>query len=231
MKKAIAVLLLVLALLGLTACGTTEKAEAVIPSPEITVVPEPAQAPIDEPTQEPVEESTPPPAEEAEAAPEEEPHSDTLVIVFSATGNTMEVAEKIASITDADLYEIIPAVPYTEEDLNYNDSSTRATVEQNDPDVRPEIAGEPLSLEGYSTIFLGSPIWWGQEPRIMDTFVESYDFDGLTVIPFCTSGSSGISRSEQNLQELADSGTWLPGHRFDSSVSEEELSAWIESLS
>ena len=111
----------------------------------------------------------------------------------------MEVAEKIASITGADLYEIVPAVPYTEEDLNYNDSSTRATVEQNDPDVRPEIAGEPLSLEGYATIYLGSPIWWGQEPRIMDTFVESYDFKGLTVIPFCTSASSGISRFEQNL--------------------------------
>ena len=230
MKRVIAILLLILAILGLTACGTTEKAEAVAPSPEITAVPEPMEAPIAESTPEPVEESTLSPAEEVATAPEEETHSDTLVIVFSATGNTMDVAEKIASITGADLYEIIPAIPYTEEDLNYNDSSTRATVEQNDPDVRPEIAGEPLSLEGYSTIYLGSPIWWGQEPRIMDTFVESYDFDSLTVIPFCTSASSGISRFEQNLQALADNGTWLPGRRFDSGVSEEELSAWIESL-
>ena len=229
MKKAVAVLLLALFFLGLNACGTTENAEEVIPSPEITAVPEPAEAPIEEPTPAPDAESAPPPTEDAEA-PGEEPHSDTLVIVFSATGNTMDVAEKIASVTGADLYEIVPAVPYTEDDLNYNDSSTRATVEQNDPDVRPEIAGEPLSLEGYSTIYLGSPIWWGQEPRIMDTFVESYDFDGLTVIPFCTSGSSGISRSEQNLQELAGSGIWLPGRRFDSGVSEEELGAWIDSL-
>ena len=227
MKKAIAVLLLVLALLSLTACGTTE---AVVSSSKATEAAEPTAVPAEEPTPTPIEESTSLPVEEDEAAPEEEHHSDTLVIVFSATGNTMDVAEKIASITDADLYEIVPAVPYTEEDLNYNDSSTRATVEQNDPDVRPEIAGEPLSLEGYSTIYLGSPIWWGQEPRIMDTFVESYDFDGLTVIPFCTSASSGISRFEQNLQELAYGGTWLSGRRFDSGVSEEELSTWIDSL-
>ena len=222
MKKLIAILLVTAVLFGLAACATAVKTEAADVLPEAAAISDSAEAPVAEP-----EENR---AEAGNAAPSAEPHSDTLVAVFSATGNTMDVAEMIASITGADLYEIVPAVPYTEEDLNYNDSSTRATVEQNDPDIRPEIAGEALSLDGYATVFLGSPIWWGQEPRIMDTFVESYDFDGLTIIPFCTSASSGISRSEQNLQELSDGGTWLPGRRFDSSVTEEELIEWIESL-
>ena len=155
----------------------------------------------------------------------------TLVIYFSATGTTKGVAEKIASVTGADLYEIVPKEPYTDSDLNYNDSGTRATREQNDPDARP--AFETIDLDianNYSTIFLGFPIWWGQEPRIMDTFVESYDFSGITVIPFCTSGSSGIGNSSRNLSEKAGSGRWLDGNRFSGSVSEDELKNWIAEL-
>ena len=155
-------------------------------------------------------------------------HSDVLVAYFSATGNTKEVAEQIASITDGDLYEILPAEPYSDENLNYSDSSTRATKEQKDADFRTEIGSEDISLEGYTTLYLGFPIWWGEEPRIMDTFVEKYDFDGITVIPFCTSGSSGIGSSGTNLEMLAGSGTWLEGERFSASVSEEELQEWIE---
>ena len=154
--------------------------------------------------------------------------SDTLVIYFSCTGTTKGVAEKLANVTGADLHEIVPAVPYTEEDLNYNDRSTRATSEQDHPEARPEIGGEDVDLTGYSTIYIGYPIWWGEEPRIMDTFVESYDFDGKTIIPFCTSGGSGIGRSGQNLADLAGKGNWLKGARFDGGTSEEELRSWIK---
>ena len=164
--------------------------------------------------------------------PSEEPsaHSDVLVAFFSATGTTKGVAERIASVTGGDLYEILAAEPYTADDLNYNDSSSRSTQEQNDKDVRPEIGSEDISLEGYTTVYLGFPIWWGEEPRILDTFVEKYNFEGITVIPFCTSGGRGIGRSGSNMEALAGSGTWLAGERFDGSVSEEELQSWIGGL-
>ena len=155
---------------------------------------------------------------------------ETLVVYFSATGNTRAVAEKIASITGADIYEIKAAQEYTEADLDWNDSDSRTTHEQNDASVRPEIGSEPVSLEGYKTIYIGYPIWWGEEPRIMDTFVESYGFDSITMIPFCTSGGSGIGRSGQNLAENAGSGNWLEGARFSGSASEDELRSWIEGL-
>ena len=157
-------------------------------------------------------------------------HSDVLVVYFSATGTTKGVAERIASVTNADIYEIVPADPYTDADLNYNDRNSRSTKEQNDKNVRPQIGSEDLSLEGYTTIYLGFPIWWGEEPRILDTFVEKYDFEGITVIPFCTSASSGIGRSGPNMEALAKSGTWLDGKRFSGNVSETELQAWIKDL-
>lgn len=119
---------------------------------------------------------------------------------------------------------------YTDADLNWNDSSSRSTKEQNDSSARPEIGSDAVSLDGYTTIYIGYPIWWGEEPRIMDTFVESYNFDGITMIPFCTSGSSGIGRSGQNLADNAGSGTWLDGKRFDGGVSENELKSWIDGL-
>ena len=146
------------------------------------------------------------------------------------SGTTKGVAEKIASITSADIYEIKAAQEYTEADLDWNDSDSRTTHEQNDKSVRPEIGSDPVSLEGYSTIYIGFPIWWGEEPRIMDTFVESYDFDGKTMIPFCTSGGSGIGMSGKNLEANAGSGNWLDGERFGGGVSEEELQAWIDGL-
>ena len=161
---------------------------------------------------------------------EDAAHSDTLVIYFSCTGTTRGVAEKLARVTGADLYEIVPAVPYTEEDLNYSDRSTRATFEQDHPDTRPEIGGEDVDLTGYTTVYIGYPIWWGEEPRILCTFVEGHDFTGMTVIPFCTSGGSGIGRSGDDLAKLAGAGTWLKGARHSGSISEDELSAWVEGL-
>ena len=160
-------------------------------------------------------------------APQAENGSTVLVAYFSATGTTRRVADKIAELTGGDIAEIIPAQPYTSEDLNYGDRTTRATAEQNDPDVRPEIAND-ISLDGYTTVYLGYPIWWGQAPRILSTFVESHDFSGITVIPFCTSGSSDIGKSDDALAEQAGNGNWIQGKRFSGRVKDSELQAWID---
>ncbi len=165
--------------------------------------------------------------------PEEEASStddEILVVYFSATGTTKGVAERIASVTNADWYEIIPAEPYSSDDLDWNDSNSRTSIEMNDPDTRPAIASDSISLDSYSTIYIGYPIWWGDAPRIMSTFVESYDFSDKTVIPFCTSGSSSIGKSGDNLKDLANSGNWLSGSRFDADVSESEIQEWINDL-
>ena len=164
-------------------------------------------------------------AEQAEQSPVEE--RDVLVIYFSATGTTKGVAEKIAALTDADIFEIVPAEPYTSADLNWNDRNSRTSVETDDPSCRPEIDGEPVDLEGYSTIFIGYPIWWGDIPRIMSTFVESYEFGEITMIPFCTSGGSGVGQSDKHLEEQAGSGKWLKGTRLQGNISEEALMSWI----
>ena len=152
----------------------------------------------------------------------------TLVIYFSATGNTKGVAEKIAAATNGDLYEIIPAEPYVKADLDYNNDNCRATKEQRNKSVRPEIANNTVNLDGFDTIYIGYPIWWGEEPRIMDTFVEAHSFEGKTVIPFCTSGSSGIGQSGKNLANLAKTGNWLDGDRLSSGISESELREFLD---
>lgn len=165
--------------------------------------------------------------------PEEEKGStddETLVVYFSATGTTKGVAERIASVTNADLYEIIPAEPYSSDDLDWHDSKSRTSIEMNDTDARPAIASDTISLDSYSTVYIGYPIWWGEAPRIMSTFVESYEFSDKTVIPFCTSGSSGIGRSGDNLKDLANGGHWLSGDRLDANISESEIQDWINDL-
>lgn len=157
--------------------------------------------------------------------------TNVLVAYFSATGNTKTVAEQIADVTGGELYEIEPAEPYTSEDLDYNNDDCRANLEMNDDTVRPEIAGAIENIEQYDTIYLGYPIWWGNAPRIMNTFVETYDLSGKTVVPFCTSGGSGISTSVDTLQKLAGDGiTWMEGQRFDRDVSADEISQWIDEM-
>lgn len=151
----------------------------------------------------------------------------SLVVYFSATGNTKGVAEKIAAVTGADTYEILAAQPYSDDDLNYNNDDSRATKEQNDKTIRPEIGSEQLDLSAYDTIYLGYPIWWGQAPRIMDTFVESYEFTGKTVIPFCTSGSSDIGTTGDDLEANAGSGNWLKGKRFAGGTTQAEVEEWL----
>ncbi len=152
-----------------------------------------------------------------------------LVVYFSATNNTKGVAEKIAEAAGADIYAITPAVPYTSADLDYN-TECRANKEQNDDSARPEISGTVENMDKYDTVFIGYPIWWGQAPKIMYTFMESYDFSGKTVIPFCTSGSSPIGSSAENMQSLASGADWLDGRRFSAGASSDDVSAWVRSL-
>ena len=151
----------------------------------------------------------------------------SLVVYFSQTDNTKGVADKIAAVTGADTYEILAAQPYSDDDLNYNNDDSRATKEQNDKTIRPEIGSEKIDLSAYDTIYLGYPIWWGQAPRIMDTFVESYEFTGKTVIPFCTSGSSDIGSTGDDLEANAGSGNWLKGKRFAGGTTQAEVEEWL----
>lgn len=167
-----------------------------------------------------------------EPSPEPAPQegADVLVAYFSATGNTENIAEHLTSILDADLYEIVPEEPYTSEDLDYSNSDCRANQEQNDPTARPAISGSVEDLEDYEVVFLGYPIWWGDAPKILSTFLESYDFDGKTIVPFCTSGSSSIGGSVSDLEALTDGATWLEGQRFSGSASRETVSQWVDAL-
>ena len=160
---------------------------------------------------------------------ETETGSDTLVIYFSRTGNTEKIAEYLIELTGADSYVIEAAVPYSDDDIKYQ-TDCRANREQNDKTVRPEIADPIDSIGSYDTIFLGYPIWWGEEPRIIDTFLESYDFSDKTVIPFCTSGSSSIETSERNIKELVTIGNQLEGRRFPAGASKDDVKEWYDTL-
>jgi flavodoxin len=156
--------------------------------------------------------------------------NDTVVVYFSRTNNTEKIANYIINITGAEKYEIEAEIPYTDEDIDYTNSSCRANKEQNDKSCRPEIAEPMESIDSYEVIYLGYPIWWGEEPRIIDTFLESYDFSDKTIIPFCTSASSGIATSEKNIRNLVPIGNLLEGKRFSASASESEVEEWINEL-
>lgn len=152
-----------------------------------------------------------------------------LIAYFSCTGTTEKVAQDISEILQADLHEILPAEPYTEADLDYY-SGGRADQEQNDPSARPSISGGIDNLEQYDIVFLGYPIWHGQAPRIISTFLENYDFSGKTIVPFCTSHSSGIGTSDTELHTLAPNATWLDGERFSGNTTQDELETWLNNL-
>lgn len=152
--------------------------------------------------------------------------SDTLIAYFSCTGNTETIASYLKTETGGDIFEIVPSVPYTSEDLNYN-TDCRANREQNDPNARPEIAQLPESIDNYEVIYIGYPIWWSEEPRIIDTFLESLDFTGKIIIPFCTSGSSGITSSVRNIQTKCPDSTVLDGRRFSSSASQSQIADFV----
>ena len=155
--------------------------------------------------------------------------NNVLVVYFSATGTTKSLAEYAADILHADIYEIVPEAPYTEEDLAYY-TDGRADREQNDSSARPAISGSIENFERYDTILLGYPIWHGQAPRIISTFLESYHFSGKTILPFCTSHSSGIGSSATGLHSLAQDAKWLEGRRFAVHTSREDMAAWLDEI-
>lgn len=156
--------------------------------------------------------------------------STTLVAYFSATGTTARVARAIADAIGADLYEIAPAEPYTSADLNWNDRTSRSSREMDDESCRPAIAGTVENMDAYDTVFVGFPVWWYVEPRIIDTFLESYDFAGKTVVPFATSGGSGLGRAPQRMQQIAAGSTVTGGKLLNGRQSADALRAWAESL-
>lgn len=154
-----------------------------------------------------------------------------LVAYFSCSGETRRLARTVAEAVGGDLYEIQPEHPYTAADLDWNDKSSRSSLEMNDPSSRPAIAGRVARMEEYETIFIGFPIWWYVAPTIVNTFLESYDLSGKTVIPFATSGGSGMGNTEVRLRpSCSETARWLPGKRLRSGESKESVRAWVDSL-
>ncbi|MGN0626397.1 MAG: flavodoxin [Oscillospiraceae bacterium] len=162
----------------------------------------------------------------------EAPEGKILIVYYSATGNTKEVSEYISSATGGDLFELIPVEPYSGSDLNWMDENSRVTKEYNNSETR-NVALEASTLDNwdeYDTVFIGYPIWWGIAAWPVNGFIEANDFTGKTVIPFCTSASSGFGESGKLLQEMSGTGNWLEGKRFSSGASEIEVGEWIEAL-
>ena len=149
-----------------------------------------------------------------------------LVAYFSASGTTANVAKRLAKVTQADLFEIRPQVPYTEADLNWTDRASRSSMEMRDPDCRPALADALPNTQQYDVIFVGFPVWWYREPSIIDTFIQGCELEGRTVVPFATSGGSEIGPSGENMQALAPKAKVQTGQRFDAKGREEELSEW-----
>ena len=156
--------------------------------------------------------------------------SRKLVAYFSASGVTAKVAETLSEAIGADLYEIEPAVPYTEKDLNWMDKKSRSTVEMNDPASRPAIAGMRDNMEDYNTVFIGFPIWWYVAPHIINTFLESYDLTGKTIVPFATSGGSEMGKTNEKLMPSCAGAKLIEGKVFNHSASHEELAVWVDGL-
>lgn len=153
-----------------------------------------------------------------------------MVAYFSATGNTKAVAQVISAETDGELYEIVPDTPYTSDDLNWNEPTSRSNKEHEDPSIRPAIAGDAKNLSGYDTIFIGYPLWWGEAPNIVWNFVESSNLSGKTVIAFATSSSSGFGSSGKTLAGFAPDANWLDGQRFRSGVDTADVQSWVKGL-
>lgn len=156
----------------------------------------------------------------------------TLVVYYSATGNTKKVAQVIAQNTGADVMELTPSNPYSEADLDYRNKDSRVSREHDDPSLRDVelVKSKPDNWDSYQTVFIGYPIWWGIAAWPVDTFVKSNDFSGKTVIPFCTSYSSDLGDSVTDLQKMAGTGNWKEGMRFGEKAAESEISEWLSSF-
>lgn len=225
MKKAVGLLLSFALLFALAGCGNGASSNEASSDSAVS----PSQTEQSSNNEEPNSE-TPSNTPTLETEQDTNMENTILVAYFSATGTTEQVAQQAAEILDADLYEIVPEDPYTEEDLAYC-TGGRADQEQDDPSARPAISGGVENMSQYDTILLGYPIWHGQAPRIISTFLESYDFAGKTIIPFCTSHSSGVGSSADNLHELCpDTVNWIEGSRFGSEVTGVEIESWLSSV-
>lgn len=227
MKKLLALFLTGIMAFSLAACGGTagngenQSSQSQTESVEESTTPESSSATNTTDTSDTTET---PSAEGAE--------SNVLVVYYSATGNTEEAAGYIADLTGGTLFELEPADPYTDEDLNYNDDNSRVSQEYADESLRDvELVADTIeNWDSYDTVFIGYPIWWGIAAWPVDGFVEANDFTGKTVIPFCTSASSGLGESGELLAELAGTGDWQEGMRFRSSVSKEDVQTWLSEL-
>ena len=218
MKKLTALLLSVVLVLSLAACGSANKPASSTTQPETSA-----------PTEQPESSSTAP----AESEPETQPETGkTLVVYYSASGNTERVAKDIAEAAGADLFEIVPTEVYTSDDLNWTNSDSRVSREHDDESLRdvPLTTTEVPDWDSYDTVFIGYPIWWGIAAWPVDTFVKNNDFTGKTVIPFATSSSSGMGQSGSLLADMAGTGEWQEGQRFSSGVSGDDVQSWVNGL-
>ena len=223
MKKLTALLLSIVLVLSLAACGSANKPASSTTQPETS-------APTEQPTTEPSESSSTAPAE---SEPETQPETGkTLVVYYSASGNTERVAKDIAEAAGADLFEIVPTEVYTSEDLNWTNSDSRVSREHDDESLRdvPLTTTEVPDWDSYDTVFIGYPIWWGIAAWPVDTFVKNNDFTGKTVIPFATSSSSDMGQSGSLLADMAGTGEWQEGQRFSSGVSSDDVQSWVNGL-
>lgn len=223
MKKLTALLLSVVLVLSLAACGSANKPASSTTQPETS-------APTEQPTTGPSESSSTAPAE---SEPETQPETGkTLVIYYSASGNTERVAKDIAEAAGADLFEIVPTEVYTSDDLDWTNPDSRASREHDDESLRdvPLTTTEVPDWDSYDTVFIGYPIWWGIAAWPVDTFVKNNDFTGKTVIPFATSSSSGMGQSGSLLADIAGTGEWQEGQRFSSGVSSDDVQSWVNGL-
>lgn len=223
MKKLTALLLSVVLVLSLAACGFANKPASSTTQPETS-------APTEQPATEPSESSSTAPAE---SEPETQPETGkTLVVYYSASGNTERVAKDIAEAAGADLFEIVPTEVYTSEDLNWTNSDSRVSREHDDESLRdvPLTTTEVPDWDSYDTVFIGYPIWWGIAAWPVDTFVKNNDFTGKTVIPFATSSSSGMGQSGSLLADMAGTGEWQEGQRFSSGASSDDVQSWVNGL-
>lgn len=219
MKKVIPILLSLALLCGLSACaGRPNSAGETGPAASTPAI-----------TDETVRQEEPS-VPDAASEPGKASVGGVLVAYFSCTGTTKALAEYAANVLEADLYEIVPAQPYTQDDLNYNNSDSRANREQGDDAARPEISGAVADMSRYDVVLVGYPIWNGQAPRIISTFLESYDLAGKTVVVFCTSHSSPVGTSDSNLHSLAPDADWKDGTRFSANATQEDIRAWLSGL-
>ena len=228
-KKLLSLSLAAVMALSLAACGqsdTTDDSQSAAQSQEETSTPAPT------PTPENGEETSTPDASEPEDGQSGERGGGVLVVYYSATGNTEAVAGYIAEATGGDLFELEPVEPYTDADLNWTDENSRVTLEHEDESLRDvELVADTVdNWDSYDTVFIGYPIWWGIAAWPVDGFVEANDFTGKTVIPFCTSSSSGLGQSGELLAAMAGTGDWQDGERFRSSASQEDVTEWVNSL-